>query len=418
MIFHKASSLLALTISISISGLFAPSARAAEPYARVTQSPAGIITLEMGERIFKPIADDTPRIHLIAAIHIADKSFYKAMQARLDSFDVVLFEGVKPAGLNPIDPLLDDHAKADATTDRINLLIDIAARYYGHTGKLPESFDDLLNSTDSRIAAIVRSIETDAWGEPIKLDHYTTTTDDQSPVQHITFTSTGADFIPGGEGPNQDIQLNWAPKPAESKKAAPIGIQTQLANALHVSFQLDEMDTTNPNWINADIDINELQSQLAEMGEDNAMILNLIEGDSFQAKLIGFVLKFVQRSPTMSSMMKLAMMDMLAMMETSDMLSQFEAIEKVILLGRNDTVIEYLKEALENNPNAKDIAIFYGGAHMPGIEQTLINDLGYTIDSTIWAPAMTLNIKDTGMSPAQVRFMRNMMKNSLEKQFE
>jgi hypothetical protein len=416
MIFPKASSLLALTISIS--GLFAPSARAGDPYARITQTPAGIVTLEMGERIFKPIEADTPRIHLIAAIHIADQSFYKAMQARLDSYDIVLFEGVKPAGLDPIDPLLDDQAKADATADRINLLIDIAARYYDHAGKLPQSFDDLLTSTDSRIAAIVRSIETDAWGEPIKLDHYTTTTDDQPPVQHITFTSTGADFIPGGQGPNADIQHEWAPKPSESKKSAPVGIQTQLADALHVSFQLDEMDTTNPNWINADIDINELQAQLAEMGEDNAMILNLIEGDSFQAKLIGFVLKFVQRSKTMSSMMKLVMMDMLAMMETSDMLSQFEAIEQVILLGRNDTVIEYLKEALENNPDAKDIAIFYGGAHMPGIEQTILNDLGYEYESITWTPAMSVNIKDTGMTPGQIKMMRNMMKNSLEKQFE
>jgi len=416
MIFPKASSILALTISIS--GLFAPSAWAGDPYARITQTPAGIVTLEMGERIFKPSEADTPRIHLIAAIHIADQSFYKAMQARLDSYDIVLFEGVKPAGLDPIDPLLDDQAKADATADRINLLIDIAARYYDHAGKLPQSFDDLLTSTDSRIAAIVRSIETDAWGEPIKLDHYTTTTDDQPPVQHITFTSTGADFIPGGQGPNADIQHEWAPKPSESKKAAPVGIQTQLADALHVSFQLDEMDTTNPNWINADIDINELQAQLAEMGEDNAMILNLIEGDSFQAKLIGFVLKFVQRSKTMSSMMKLVMMDMLAMMETSDMLSQFEAIEQVILLGRNDTVIEYLKEALENNPNAKEIAIFYGGAHMPGIEQTILNDLGYEYESITWTPAMSVNIKDTGMTPGQIKMMRNMMKNSLEKQFE
>ncbi len=385
------------------------------PYARVTQFTKGVVTLEMCERSFKPITDSGPRIHLIAAIHIADQSFYQAMQARLDSYDIVLFEGVKPAGLDPIDPLLDDQAKANATADRLDLLIDIVARYYDHVGKLPESFDDLLASDDPRITAIVESISTDGWGQPIKLDQITTALTD-APTRSIRLISTGADFIPGGEEFKADIKRVWNPSPKGAKESSLQGIQSQLARALRVSFQLDEMEMTNPRWINADIDINELQAQLDEMGEDNAMILKLIEGESFQAKLIGFVLKFIERSPTMSSMMKLVMMDMLVLAETTEMLSQFEAIEQVILHGRNDIVIEYLKEALASNPDAKDIAIFYGAAHMPGIEEVILNELGYTFDSNTWTPAMRVNIKDTGLGDGQIEMMRGMIKNSLKEQ--
>ncbi len=411
MIFPKAYSIL--TLAIFACGLFVSSIQAADPYARITQTPRGLVTLEMCERTFKPVSGDAPRIHLVSAIHIADRSFYQTMQEVLESYDRVLFEGVKPAGLDPIDPMLDDQAKANATADRLDLLIDIVARYHDHTGKLPESFDDLLASDDPRIAAIVESIAADGWGEPIKLDQITTTLDD-APARAIRLVSTGADFIPGGEALNADIIRSWTPEPAGSKEPAPEGIQSQLARALRVSFQLDEMDMTDPDWINADIDINQLQAQLDEMGEDNAMILKLIEGESFQAKLIGFVLKFVERSPTMSAMMKLVMMDMLALVESTEMLSQFEAIEKVILHGRNDIVIEYLKEELADNSDAKDIAIFYGAAHMPGIEEVILNELGYAFESNTWTPAMRVNTKDTGLSDGQIKMMRRMIKNSLE----
>ena len=405
----------AALIASMICSMISVNTQAADPYARITQTQRGLVTLEMCERTFKPVSADAPRIHLVSAIHIADRSFYRAMQEVLESYDTVLFEGVKPAGLDPIDPMLDDQAKANATADRLDLLIDIVARYYDHTGKLPESFDDLLASDDPRIAAIVESITTDGWGEPIKLDQITTTLDD-APTRSIRLVSTGADFIPGGQDLNADIKRTWNPSPKGAKKSASQGIQSQLARALRVCFQLDEMDMTNPDWINADIDINQLQAQLDEMGEDNAMILKLIEGESFQAKIIGFVLKFIERSPTMSAMMKLVMMDMLALVESTEMLSQFEAIEQVILHGRNDIVIEYLKEALASNPDARDIAIFYGAAHMPGIEEVILDELGYAFESNTWTPAMRVNTKDTGLSDGQIRMMRRMIKNSLEEQ--
>lgn len=393
------------------------SASQSEPYARVIDSESGAVSLEMCSRSLAPVSGVGPRIHLVSAIHIADPSFYDAMQTLLDSYDLVLFEGVKPAGLDPIDPELDDHSKSDATAHRLALLLDIADQFYASHYRLPSSFDDLIEHADPRIASIVSSVRTDAWDEPIIVTR-TDTQRDSKTTRTISFTSKGADRKAGGEGPDTDISRSSHPYSEDTAPhQAPVGIQTQMADALHVEFQLDHMDTSKPNYINADIDINELQRQLSMQGEDNAMILNLIEGDSFQAKLIGFALKFVQRSPQLSSLMKLAMMDMLALVETTDMLSQFEAIEEVILNGRNDIVIDYLNNSLIEHPDVDDIAIFYGAGHMSGLEETIL-EMGYQFESNTWTPAMSVDIQDTGMSKAQINMMRKMIKNSLEQQMK
>lgn len=409
----------AATSAAILGGLVAHAAASDPgPYSRVSESKTGDVTLEMCERVFVPVDGNGPRVHLVSAIHIADQSFYQAMQELLESYDSVLFEGVKPAGLDAIDPDLDDQAKADATAARLELLVDIATGFYHEHGRFPNNVSDLIEHSDPRIAAVIESIRNDGWGNPIGSGSIQEATLGKLTKKTITFNSLGADSKRGGDGLDADITSESESfLPTDKRKKQPVGIQSQMASALHVAFQLDEMDMSGKGWINADIDINTLQDQLAEMGEDNAMILSLLEGNSFQAKLMGFVLKFVERSPTMSSMMKLALMDMLTLMETTDMMAQFDAIEEVILNGRNDIVIEYLREELKDHQEYDSIAIFYGAAHMPGIEEVLVEEMGYQFEYNSWAPAMTVNIKDTGMSAGQVKFMRNMIKTSLEEQF-
>ncbi len=405
-----------------IAAFFAPlaiavaAAQAAqtEPYSRVIERPSGQIVLEMCTRTFEH--PEKPDVHLVSAIHIADAPYYEAMQDLLDGYDIVLFEGVKPAGLDPIDPELDDQAKVGATNDRLELLVSLAQRYRADHGEFPNSFKDLQNAEDPRIGAIVASVRTDAWGQNIATESAMTMNDD-SKSSSITFTSYGADRTQGGKGINADIAqtatfvFNEGDKPETSPK----GIQTQLANALRVSFQLDEMDTTNPDWINADMDINQLQQALSEYGDDSLAILDMLDGQSFSAKIAGFVLGFVARSPQLSSMMKLVMMDMLALVETSGVLEQQEAMHKVILLGRNDVVIDYLEDTLAKNHDDQDIGIFYGAGHMPGLEESLI-EMGFTPTQDLWIPAMTVDPKDTGLSETQVKMMRNMIKSSLQQQ--
>ena len=396
--------------------LLCTSAIASEPYSRVVEQESGDIVLEMCSRTFENPEGEHPRVHLVSAIHIADPTYYESMQAQLNSYDTVLFEGVKPAGLDPIDPDLDDQAKIEATRDRLKLLADIAQRYRVTHGEFPQNFDALGKAEDPRIAAIVRSIRMDAWGRKFATEHAITMIDDRKSSE-ITFTSYGADQQPGGEGINADISetAHHDFNEGDAPEKTPEGIQTQLAKALRVSFQLDEMDTTNPGWINADMDINQLQHALSEYGDDSLAILDMLEGESFSAKIAGFVLGFIARSPQLSSMMKLVMMDMLALVETTNIMEQQEAMQAVIVDGRNEVVIEYLKDTIAAHPGYDDIAIFYGAGHMPGLEESLV-EMGYAPTGDTWATAMTVNPEDTGLSPAQVKMMRNMIKGSLQQQ--
>jgi hypothetical protein len=56
-----------------------------------------------------------------------------------------------------------------------------------------------------------------------------------------------------------------------------------------------------------------------------------------------------------------------------------------ILDDRNDVALSELQNTL-NNPNAKKISIFYGAAHMSGLEQGVI-DLGFSKESESWLVA-------------------------------
>ncbi|MCA9275579.1 MAG: type II secretion system protein GspG [Phycisphaerales bacterium] len=405
-----------LLVAASTLACITPLCVATEPYTRVEDHPNGEVVLEMCTRTFVPTDENAPRVHLVSAIHIADKPYYEAMQDLLNSYDTVLFEGVKPAGLDPIDPGLDDEAKIEATRERLRLLVQVATMYRAEHGDYPQSMKELAESDDHRIQSLVSSVRLDGWGNTIGTMRETTTSNGVTTMT-MGFTSFGADGQLGGEGVNADLSETTEPiDPSAKPKQSPEGIQTQLANALRVSFQLDEMDTTNPNWINADMDVNELQHALSEYGEDSLAILDMLGGESISAKIAGFILGFVERSPQLSSMMKLMMMDLLAFAETSDLLQQQgDAMHQVIVVGRNQVVIEDLKATIDAHPEYKDIAIFYGAGHMAGLENDLV-EMGYEPGEDYWVEAMRVNTNETGLNAVQVKMMRNMIKSSLQQQ--
>lgn len=405
-----------IALGLMIGSCLAGFAGASEPYTRVQERPNGEIVLEMCTRTFESKNPEAPRIHMVSAIHIADAGYYGEMQELLNSYDTVLFEGIKPAGLDPIDPDLDDESKVRATQERLDLLVQVASMYRASHGHYPSNFDELASSEDRRVASLVDSVRTDAWGNTIATRNSMRIVDDVKSTQ-IEYVSYGADGEEGGEGINADLSSASEPvDPDAAPPQSPEGIQTQLANALRVTFQLDAMDTTNPAWVNADMDINQLQHALSEYGEDSSELLNMLDGNSFSAKLAGFILNFISRSPQLSSMMKLMLMDMLEFAEQSDLLEQqLDATHKVIVEGRNDVVIEYLHETIADHPEYKDIAIFYGAGHMVGLEEDLI-EMGYTPSGDHWTQAMLVRPEDTGLSKGQVKMMRNMIKSSLHQQ--
>jgi hypothetical protein len=60
-----------------------------------------------------------------------------------------------------------------------------------------------------------------------------------------------------------------------------------------------------------------------------------------------------------------------------------------VLSGRNEVVVEKLKEVLAGRKQRR-IAVFYGGAHMPGIESSLVKDLKAKASAEEWLAAWTM----------------------------
>ena len=67
------------------------------------------------------------------------------------------------------------------------------------------------------------------------------------------------------------------------------------------------------------------------------------------------------------------------------MTEEFE--NQIPILGyRNRAVINRLAEVTSTSAN-QSIAIFYGAAHMPGIERSITEELGFKRESHRWVPA-------------------------------
>jgi metal-dependent hydrolase (beta-lactamase superfamily II) len=61
----------------------------------------------------------------------------------------------------------------------------------------------------------------------------------------------------------------------------------------------------------------------------------------------------------------------------------------VILSGRNNVVVNKIKEVLAQKKQRR-IAVFYGGAHMPGIELSLTRDMKAKPSGEEWLAAWTM----------------------------
>jgi hypothetical protein len=61
----------------------------------------------------------------------------------------------------------------------------------------------------------------------------------------------------------------------------------------------------------------------------------------------------------------------------------------VVLSGRNAVATKKIREVLASRKQRR-IAVFYGGAHMPGIETSLVRDLKAKVSGEEWLAAWTM----------------------------
>jgi hypothetical protein len=182
-----------------------------------------------------------------------------------------------------------------------------------------------------------------------------------------------------------------------------------MKDTLDLSFQLDEIDYTKPNFIHADLDAETFQQMQDERGESMMTLMlkqmmnsmsNPANADALNAddagKQLEDLVKLFTR-PDGSRQMKLLLARNMAKSE-NDAMGMSGSDGTVIVTERNKAAIRALQKALQDGK--RDIAIFYGAAHMPDLAERLVN-MGFMPVETNWRMAWDLTIRADQPSAAE-----------------
>jgi hypothetical protein len=387
-------------------------------FTRVKEGDGGAsVRLEMSVREFAK-KDGGPKVYLAAAVHIGEAEFYKHLQEFLDAQDVVLFEGVKPPGAGAAEHdqrELTDQDRVDATRHRIRFLAMAVDRYRNEHKKMPASLAELAFETGGRIGSLLKSSTSDAWGRGIELWVNQAGGENRDGFDLVSF---GADGQPAGMGVDADIFFSEQQPLSKSEKGDRTdGIQTKLAEATGLVFQLSAMNSDGRNWRNSDLAMDQVQARLDKAGADGGMLFKMLDGSSVFSKIGSLLLGLVGSTPEGKAMLRVMLIEMLG---HADVLIQqapggLGKLMDVILEDRNEVVIADLQRIIETEKDVKSIAVIYGAGHLPGIQKG-IERLGYEVVGDQWFTAMRANAKEAGISEKQFKATRDMVSRMVEAQ--
>ncbi|CAN5871430.1 hypothetical protein BH11PLA1_BH11PLA1_15600 [soil metagenome] len=400
-------------------------AQSTDGYVRTHDDDArGTVSLELAIRSFRKADGTGPIIYLVSAVHIADLSFYHKVQEFLDRQDVVLFEGVKPPGSDVVAADATEAERAQVTRARAKILVHLAERLRASTKSWPQTIDAVIEK-DGRFGKLMQTLAVDGWGRPFQVQLAPAPHDrDGSPTGEETFViaSLGSDGAEGGAGSAADIAFQSNRK---NGKAESPNIQSQLADALGLTFQLDGMDSTKANWRSSDMSMDELQRRLDAQGGDASVLLSMLDGSSMMAKLAGMFMGMIKLSPDLQLVTKVMMVEVLANADTmmgdgegNSALGPMAGLMKVIVEDRNEVVVNDIRRVMESEPGVKSIAAFYGAGHMNTLEQRLVKELKVKRTGEEWMTAITVSTKGAGMGGEQLKMMRLQMKAQIAKQLQ
>jgi hypothetical protein len=175
--------------------------------------------------------------------------------------------------------------------------------------------------------------------------------------------------------------------------------QRYLKDALNLEFQLDVIDYTAPNFIHADLDAETFQKMQDERGESMTMLMLKqmweqmskpqpeVNEEDAEKQLEDLVRVFTR--PDSERRMKAMLAKQLVSMEGD---GGFDVMNGTVLLTeRNKAAMKTLDATLKNGK--KDIAIFYGAAHMPDLSKRL-TDMGFQPVASEWRMAWDLTIRN------------------------
>jgi hypothetical protein len=182
-----------------------------------------------------------------------------------------------------------------------------------------------------------------------------------------------------------------APVHGQRTGSAVSGFQRFLTDVLELEFQLDGIDYSAPNFVHADLDVETFYKLQEERGESlltlmlRSMMAQMARaGEGGAPPITIFDILAAMNSPDSARQYKL-----LLARQFQDIEAQMAGLEgpdgSVLLTERNKAALRVLKETIEKG--RKNIGVFYGAGHMHGLEEALVNDMGFTRTGVEWRVA-------------------------------
>jgi hypothetical protein len=193
-------------------------------------------------------------------------------------------------------------------------------------------------------------------------------------------------------------------KTAPTKEDNSLGeMQKMMGDMLGLSFQKDGIDYTRSNLVHADMNMDQLKEAMGgktinPMG--NMMGAEQMKKMAPMMKMMGGMAKmFMKGNSAMQDRFKIMMGQQMANADMSKAMG--EQMSKAILIDRNKVCFDVLLEQLDVVKKGT-IAIFYGAAHNPDLEERL-NAIGYTRTSKRWMTAWKIGNGVGADTPALAR---------------
>ena len=197
-----------------------------------------------------------------------------------------------------------------------------------------------------------------------------------------------------------DPDVRPSPNLVQSSSSSVGFVQQMLANFLDVSFQLEHIDYTPQNFIHADLDPASLAEIMQAKGENFlSMFISLALAEMANQQL---------ESATGGSNSAFNLVSIIDAFSATDQRSAFKTLfaeelarsggiltdpnlgsQLTILGDRNQVALQVLRDTLGDSARRR-LSIFYGAAHMPGIELEIVETFGFTRVSQRWLTAWAI----------------------------
>jgi hypothetical protein len=289
-----------------------------EPVMKTVQTDEGTYELRLASRTLAPLSGQGPKVRLVAAIHIADREYYRQVQRILDGDTITLFEGVsnKKDDFKKQGPVRRPEALYTKMADALGLI----SQYEGIDYRR-EHFHNA-DLTQGEMLARLR-------GETL--------------------------MTPKPEGPDQ--VLGAPAKQAEAKYQA---------------------------------------------------LTEVMNGGGLTGVMANIGLAFIKHNPRLRATMLLGIIGTDPTASEQAMAKQLggesgRRIARLIVEERNQEAVSGLRRFIGQRKAGETIALFYGAAHLEGIEDALVRRFGYVPESTEWLVAVKVDPEEAGLTPQQAQ---------------